>query len=117
MRIVTIEEHVSFPEMAALIKVERTPSAVAMQMMPKLSDITGERLQSMNETGITSGFFTQPPLQLALDTIGIDNIIFSVDYPFSTNQMGADFLNALPLPADQVAKIAHGNADKLLKLA
>ena len=322
MRVVTIEEHVSFPEMAALIQVDKKPLAVTMQMMPKLSDITGERLQSMNETGITmqvlsventdvnllssreapafamkyndlladrmkdhpdrftafahlpmtapeaaadelertvthygfrgamirgvtngefldapkfapiferaeklgvpiyihpglppkgvvdayysnigditgpndaiacygwgwhsetaihvlrllvagifdtypklniiighmgemlpmmwarsnrafqpgnggknqrtmidtfrqqlyittSGFFTLPPLQLALDTIGIDNIIFSVDYPFSTNQMGMDFLNALPLPADQVAKIAHRNADKLLKL-
>ncbi|MEZ2443001.1 amidohydrolase family protein [Chitinophaga sp. RCC_12] len=64
----------------------------------------------------TSGFFTQPPLQIALDTIGIDNIMLSVDYPFSTNQMGIDFLNNIQLPAEQVAKIAHGNADKLLRL-
>lgn len=64
----------------------------------------------------TSGLFTQPPLQLALDTIGVDNILFSVDYPFSSNQMGIDFLNAISLPADQLAKIAHGNADRLLKL-
>jgi len=64
----------------------------------------------------TSGFFTQPPLRIALDTIGIDNILFSVDYPFSSNQMGIDFLNEIRLPAEQVAKIAHGNADKLLGL-
>lgn len=64
----------------------------------------------------TSGFFTQPPLQLAIDTVGIDNILFSVDYPFSSNQMGIDFLNNIPLPVDQVAKIAHGNADRLLRL-
>lgn len=64
----------------------------------------------------TSGFFTQPPLQLALDTIGVDNIMLSVDYPFSTNEMGIDFLNSIQLPADQVEKIAHGNADKLLGL-
>jgi predicted TIM-barrel fold metal-dependent hydrolase len=64
----------------------------------------------------TSGFFTQAPLQIALDTIGIDNIMLSVDYPFSTNQMGIDFLNEIQLPADQLAKIAHGNADKLLGL-
>jgi predicted TIM-barrel fold metal-dependent hydrolase len=62
----------------------------------------------------TSGFFTQPPLQIALDTIGIDNIIFSIDYPFSTNQMGIDFLKEIQLPAEQIEKIAHGNADKLL---
>ena len=64
----------------------------------------------------TSGFFTQPPLQIALDTFGIDNIMFSVDYPFSTNEMGIEFLNAIELPDEQVAKIAHGNADKLLNL-
>jgi predicted TIM-barrel fold metal-dependent hydrolase len=64
----------------------------------------------------TSGFFTQPPLRLAIDTFGIDNILFSVDYPFSTNEMGADFLRNIALPEDQIAKIAHLNADKLLKL-
>lgn len=65
----------------------------------------------------TSGFFTQPPFELALETFGVDNIMFSVDYPFSTNKMGIDFLNAIDLPAEQVEKIAHGNADKLLKLS
>jgi predicted TIM-barrel fold metal-dependent hydrolase len=64
----------------------------------------------------TSGFFTQPPLRIALDTFGIDNIMFSIDYPFSTNEMGIEFLNAIELSDEHVAKIAHGNADKLLKL-
>lgn len=64
----------------------------------------------------TSGFFTQPPLQIALDTFGIDNIMFSVDYPFSTNEMGIEFLNGIDLPEEQAGKIAHGNADKLLNL-
>ena len=64
----------------------------------------------------TSGFFTQPPLRLALDTFGIDNILFSVDYPFSTNEMGVAFLKEMPLTGEQVRQIAHGNADKLLHL-
>lgn len=62
----------------------------------------------------TSGFFTQPPLKLAIDTFGIDNIMFSIDYPFSTNEMGIEFLNNIDLPEDQLAKIAHGNADRIL---
>ncbi len=64
----------------------------------------------------TSGFFTQPPLKLAIDTFGIDNIMFSVDYPFSTNEMGIDFLHNIDLPIEQIEQIAHGNADKLLRL-
>lgn len=62
----------------------------------------------------TSGFFTQPPLQIALDTFGIDNIMLSIDYPFSTNEMGIDFFKAIDLPEDDLAKIAHENADRVL---
>ena len=65
----------------------------------------------------TSGIFTQPPLNCAIETFGIDNIMFSVDYPFSSNEKGSNYLKSLTLPADQIEKIAHGNADKLLKLA
>jgi hypothetical protein len=48
------------------------------------------------------------------DAIGVDNIFLSVDYPFSANQMGVDFLNEIQLPPEQIAKIAHGNADRVL---
>lgn len=64
----------------------------------------------------TSGFFTLPPLKIAIDTFGIDNIMFSVDYPFSTNEMGIQFLNSLKLTDEEIEKFAHGTADKLLNL-
>lgn len=60
----------------------------------------------------TSGFFSQPPLDIALDTFGIDNIMLSVDYPFSSNEMGIDFFKTIDLPAEQLDKLAHGNADR-----
>ena len=64
----------------------------------------------------TSGFFSLAPLLPLLMTFGADRVMFSVDYPFSPNQRGRDFLNALPVsPADKV-KIAHANADGLLGL-
>jgi len=64
----------------------------------------------------TSGIFTQPPLQMAIDTFGMNNIMFSIDYPFSSNEMGIEFLRNMKLPAEQIRQIAHGNADKLLHL-
>jgi len=64
----------------------------------------------------TSGIFTQPPLTVAIDTFGIDNIMFSVDYPFSSNDQGLHFLRHINLPEQQIAQIAHGNADRILKL-
>jgi uncharacterized protein len=64
----------------------------------------------------TSGIFDQPPFIAALQTFGIDRILFSVDYPFAPNAAGRKFLNNAALsPADMV-KLTHGNADALLKL-
>jgi predicted TIM-barrel fold metal-dependent hydrolase len=48
--------------------------------------------------------------------VGADRILFSVDYPFSPNAEGRDFLNSLPVSPEDREKIAHGNADRLLKL-
>jgi hypothetical protein len=64
----------------------------------------------------TSGFFTMAPFMAALMSFGVDRILFSVDYPFASNARARAFLDALPVsPADR-AKIAHGNADRLLRL-
>jgi predicted TIM-barrel fold metal-dependent hydrolase len=64
----------------------------------------------------TSGYFTDPPLICALMVLGADRIIFSVDYPFSDNLPARAFLDRAPLsPADR-EKIAHGNAERLLRL-
>jgi len=64
----------------------------------------------------TSGFFSLPPFEALLHTFGVDRIMFSVDYPFSENAAGRAFLDRLPLAPADCAKIAHGNADRLLKL-
>ena len=64
----------------------------------------------------TSGIFTAPPFLAALQTFGIDRIMFSVDYPFAPNQAGRRFLDTISLSPADMAKLCHGNADALLKL-
>ena len=64
----------------------------------------------------TSGYFTLPPLLCALMVVGADRVLFSVDYPFSTNEQGRAFLDSLPVSAADLEKIAHGNAERLLRL-
>lgn len=96
-------------------------------MMARCDDRFGVKQAGINERSIsqtlkeqvyitTSGVFTLPPLMVALETFGIDNILFSVDYPFSKNEDGVEFLKSIPLPEDQIEKIAYLNAEKLLKL-
>jgi uncharacterized protein len=65
----------------------------------------------------TSGFFTTVPFVAALMSFGVDRIMFSVDYPFASNARARAFLDALPVSPTDREKIAHGNADRLLRLA
>jgi predicted TIM-barrel fold metal-dependent hydrolase len=64
----------------------------------------------------TSGVFTQPPFIAAQQTFGMDRIMFSVDYPYTPNENGRRFLDDVSLPPEEMAKLAHGNADALLRL-
>jgi len=64
----------------------------------------------------SSGFFTNPPFTVALETFGIDRLLFSVDYPYASNEDGRRFLDGLPISGADLEKFAHGNADRLLKL-
>jgi predicted TIM-barrel fold metal-dependent hydrolase len=64
----------------------------------------------------TAGYTTVPPLLCAVMVLGVDRIMFSVDYPFSDSSEATAFLRDAPLcPADK-EKIAHGNAEQLLRL-
>jgi hypothetical protein len=64
----------------------------------------------------TSGIFDEPPFLTALLTFGIDRIMFSIDYPYSPDALGREFLERIALAPADMAKLAHGNADALLKL-
>lgn len=64
----------------------------------------------------TSGYFTTPPFLCALQVVGADRILYSVDYPFSPTQAGRRFLDSLPLNPADMRKIAHQNAERLLKI-
>ena len=65
----------------------------------------------------TSGVFDQSVFECALAVLGLDNLLFSVDDPFRDNFEGVDFLNACKLSGPDLEKLAHGNAERLLKLS
>jgi predicted TIM-barrel fold metal-dependent hydrolase len=64
----------------------------------------------------TSGVFDQAALTCAIAEIGIDNILFSVDDPFGDNFEGVAFLHEADLSSEDKEKLAHGNAERVLKL-
>ena len=64
----------------------------------------------------TSGNFSTPALLCSMLELGVDRIMFSVDWPFVQNPPGTAWLEALQISAEDKAKIAGGNAKHLLKL-
>ncbi|HEX6540630.1 MAG TPA: amidohydrolase family protein, partial [Ktedonobacterales bacterium] len=89
------------------------------QLMPMVKQlqqpVSAYFLQHFHIT--TSGFFTDPPLLLALQVVGADRILFAVDYPFSTNEQGRAFLDHASISPMDKEKISHLNAERLLGLA
>ena len=65
----------------------------------------------------TFGGFNYTPTFLALYLqLGVERIMFSVDYPYGSMEQARQFLEQLPIsPADR-ERIAHINAERLLKL-
>jgi len=92
-------------------------SGILSQAAPHLRQPVAAYFQS-NIHITTSGYFTPQPFRCALDVVGLNRLLFSVDYPFSANTRGRTFLNSLAdmLSAEDLAKLAHGNAESLLRL-
>jgi 2,3-dihydroxybenzoate decarboxylase len=64
----------------------------------------------------TSGQFYDPPLHLTMKEVGVDRVLFSVDYPFESMKDGSEwFDNAKISDTDRLA-IGRTNAVKLFNL-
>lgn len=64
----------------------------------------------------TSGMCADAPLRCAVDMVGDDRVMFSVDYPFERPQEAGDWIEAAPLSDSERENICHLNAKALLKL-
>ena len=64
----------------------------------------------------TSGFFSNPALLCCVMELGIDRILFAVDWPFVTNPPAVRWMEAVPLCDEDKVKILSGNAKRLLRM-
>lgn len=64
----------------------------------------------------TSGNFRTPALLDTIQEVGADRLLFSADYPFEDMREAAEWFDRIELNESDHAKIAHGNAIRLLRL-
>ena len=63
-----------------------------------------------------SGHFYLPAFVCTMMAMGIEKILFAVDWPFEDNQVAVDFLKVLPVSDSDRERVAYGNVAQLLKL-
>ena len=64
----------------------------------------------------TSGAFQDSALLCSIAEMGLDRILFAIDWPYIDNTLGVQWLKQAPLSDADRAAIFSGNAKKLLKL-
>ena len=63
-----------------------------------------------------SGMLYKEQFRFCLDTFGTDHIMWGEDYPYRRKDQIRTFLEELDISEEDREKIAHGNAEKLLKI-
>jgi predicted TIM-barrel fold metal-dependent hydrolase len=64
----------------------------------------------------TSGNFSTPALVCSMLEMGIDRILYSIDYPYVENPPGTEWMESLQVSSEDKEKILSGNAKRLLKM-
>ncbi|KAF8585050.1 amidohydrolase 2 [Ramaria rubella] len=82
--------------------------------MPMLRNASSYWKTNLFET--TSGNFATSLLNFHIDQIGLDRILYSVDYPYVQMTEGAAWVNSLRLSAKDLISLKRGLAIELLRL-
>jgi 2,3-dihydroxybenzoate decarboxylase len=64
----------------------------------------------------TAGLCSTPALRCALEELGEDRVLFSVDYPYESSKVAGDWLDNADLAANTLTKVGSVNAKRLLHL-
>jgi gamma-resorcylate decarboxylase len=64
----------------------------------------------------TSGHFHTKPFHEAIEQIGVERVLFSVDYPYEQMDMGARWFDDMQLPNAKKLQIGRENARRLFSL-
>ena len=64
----------------------------------------------------TSGVEDPLALRFCIDKLGIDHVMWAIDYPFQPTAPAVAFLESAPLSDEERARIAHQNAERIFRI-
>ncbi len=94
--------------------LQRLDDALPQQITGLSRSITETYKSQVHVT--PSGMLYLPHFRFIHEVLGADRILYAVDYPYLTNTGARHFLEQLPINQEDKEKIAHRNAETLLRL-
>jgi 2,3-dihydroxybenzoate decarboxylase len=64
----------------------------------------------------TSGVCADAALRCALDALGAENVMFSIDYPFEDTKVATDWISTAAITEVERAGVCYQNATAILRL-
>jgi 5-carboxyvanillate decarboxylase len=65
----------------------------------------------------TSGVEDHLALKYCIDRIGVDSVMWAIDYPYQPSTPAVAFIESAPIADADKQKIAHGNAERIFHIA
>jgi 2,3-dihydroxybenzoate decarboxylase/5-carboxyvanillate decarboxylase len=65
----------------------------------------------------TSGVEDPLALDYAIKCVGIDNVLWAIDYPYQPMKPAVQFMDSAPVTEQQRHKLYHGNAERVFHIA
>ncbi|HLY56259.1 MAG TPA: amidohydrolase family protein [Stellaceae bacterium] len=64
----------------------------------------------------TSGQESDDALEFSIKVLGIDNVLWAIDYPYQPSAPAVRWMDAAPVTEEQRAKLYHGNAERVFHI-
>jgi predicted TIM-barrel fold metal-dependent hydrolase len=65
----------------------------------------------------TSGLEDPLALRLAIDKLGVDRVMWAIDYPFQLTPASVAFIDATQLSESEREQVSHRNAERIFGIA
>jgi predicted TIM-barrel fold metal-dependent hydrolase len=65
----------------------------------------------------TSGMESPDALQYSIKVLGVENVMWAIDYPYQPTAPAVAFMDSVEIPAAQKELIYHGNAERVFGIA
>jgi 5-carboxyvanillate decarboxylase len=82
---------------------------------PKLK-LTPSEYFKRNFVITTSGQESHLALDFSIKALGIDNVLWAIDYPYQPTTPAVAFMDSAPVSAGELEKLYHGNAERVFHI-